>query len=54
MNRTLAAGCLLTGGGLVGYGVGVVAPYPGRAFSLTSIIVGATLIAVGSGEGRTA
>lgn len=56
MNRTLIAGLLLTVGGILGYAVGVagdvglVDPYPGRAFSVTGVMVGLTLVAVSTGE----
>ncbi|WP_199174895.1 hypothetical protein [Halegenticoccus soli] len=50
MARTLAAGVGLTAASLAGYAVGVVAAYPGRAFSVTGAMVGITLIAVGYGE----
>ncbi|WP_435358105.1 hypothetical protein [Haloarchaeobius sp. DFWS5] len=49
MNRTFAAGVALTGLGLVGYLVGLATQYTGRAFSLTGIMVGLTLMALGSG-----
>ncbi|WP_435318157.1 hypothetical protein [Haloarchaeobius sp. TZWSO28] len=52
MNRTFVAGAALTMLGLVGYGIGVVAPYPGRAFSVTGVMIGLTLAAVGSDFGR--
>lgn len=42
--RALAGGTLLVAG-LVGYGVGVYTPYPGRSFSLTAIMVGIVLVA---------
>lgn len=42
--RTLAGGGLLVAG-VVGYGVGVYTPYPGRSFSLTAIMVGIVLVA---------
>ena len=32
--------------GLVGYVVGIYVAYPGRAFSLTAIMVGVTLVAI--------
>ncbi|WP_227376428.1 hypothetical protein [Haladaptatus halobius] len=48
MNRTLAFGLALTILGLVGYLLGVVAPYPGRAFSITGVMVGITLVAIGN------
>ncbi|EJN61036.1 hypothetical protein [Halogranum rubrum] len=50
MNAERVAGVVLTVLGAVGYVVGVAAPYPGRAFSLTGVMVGLTLLAIGSGE----
>ncbi|WP_135851131.1 hypothetical protein [Halorussus salinus] len=47
MNTALAAGLALTFAGLVGYLVGLTAPYPGRAFSVTGVMVGITLLAIG-------
>jgi hypothetical protein len=32
---------------LVGYGIGLATPYPGRAFTLTGLMVGITLFIVG-------
>jgi len=56
MNGTLVAGLSLTVLSGVGYAVGVVAAYPGRAFSLTGLMVGLALLSVGGGralsEGR--
>jgi hypothetical protein len=52
MNAELAAGAALTTLGIVGYVVGVLAPYPGRAFSLSGVMVGVTLLALGSGGSR--
>lgn len=52
MNTLLGAGALLTVGGVVGYLVGVGVSYPGRAFSVTALMVGLTLFAIGSGERR--
>lgn len=49
MNAEFAAGAVLTLLGVVGYVVGVVAPYPGRAFSVSGVMVGLTLLAIGSG-----
>ncbi|GAA0251355.1 hypothetical protein ACFFQF_02450 [Haladaptatus pallidirubidus] len=46
MDRTLIAGIVLTVLGLSGYLVGVVAPYPGRAFSITGVMVGITFLAI--------
>lgn len=36
--------------GLVGYGVGVYIPYPGRAFSLTAIMAGIAVAAISESE----
>ena len=56
MNGTLVTGLSLTVLSGVGYAVGVVAAYPGRAFSLTGLMVGLALLSVGGGralsEGR--
>jgi hypothetical protein len=49
MNRTFAAGTALTVLGVVGYDLGVVAPYPGRSFSMTGLMMGLTLLAVADG-----
>ncbi|MFB6217596.1 MAG: hypothetical protein ABEH77_00195 [Halobacteriaceae archaeon] len=46
MNPALAAGVLLTVAGLVGYAAGVAAPFPGRAFAVTAVMVGVTLAAM--------
>jgi hypothetical protein len=43
--RTLGVG--LSALSLAGYLVGTVAAYPGRAFSITGLMVGVTLYAVG-------
>jgi hypothetical protein len=51
MDRVAAVGVALTVAGLVGYAIGVVAPYPGRSFSVTGVMVGLTLVAVG-GDGQ--
>lgn len=47
MDRVRAVGVALTVAAVTGYTVGVVAPYPGRAFSLSGVMVGLTLWAVG-------
>jgi hypothetical protein len=47
MDAVHASGVALTALGTVGYVAGVVAPYPGRALSLTGVMVGLTLWAVG-------
>lgn len=46
MNWTTLAGTGLFSLGLVGYAVGVYVAYSGRAFSLTAIMVGITLVAI--------
>lgn len=52
MNAALAAGVALTLVGVAGYLAGLVAPYPGRAFSVTGVMVGITLLAVGAAGGE--
>lgn len=54
MNRTLALGIALTGGGVLGYAAGIVTPYPGRAFTVTAVMVGVTLLAIGQNGGEAA
>lgn len=54
MNGTLAAGISLTLLSSVGYAIGVLTPYPGRAFSLTGVMVGLALLSVGGGRALTA
>lgn len=51
MNDALGLGLGLTAAGIVGYTVGVSAPYPGRAFSVTAVMIGITLTAVGLAGG---
>lgn len=47
MDRVSAAGIATAGLAAAGYAVGVLAPYPGRSITLTGVIVGLTLWAVG-------
>lgn len=47
MDRISGAGVALTAFSTAGYAVGVLAPYPGRAFTITGVMVGLTLWAVG-------
>ena len=47
MTRVRTAGIAVTALGTVGYGVGTFVVYPGRAFSLTALMVGITLWAIG-------
>jgi hypothetical protein len=51
MNRTLSFGVALTALGVVGYGLGIAVAYPGRSFSVTAVMVGIALLAVGYGDG---
>lgn len=48
MDRTRGAGLVITVMSLLGYVGGIVNPYPGRAFSVTGVMVGVTLIAIGT------
>lgn len=50
MQRVRMLGASATVVAVVGYGLGVFVPYPGRAFSLTLGMVGVALFAVG-GDG---
>lgn len=52
MNRRFASGFVLTVGGVAAYLLGVIVNYPGRAFSLTALMVGITLLALSTGEYR--
>lgn len=47
MNRAAGAGAVCTVGGLAGYVAGIVIPYPGRSFSITALMIGITLLAIG-------
>lgn len=53
MNTVLLIGMVLTGVGLVGYVTGISMAFPGRAFSVTAVMVGLTLVAIGRSYGRT-
>ena len=46
MNSAFAAGILFTAVGLAGYVLGMRLAYPGRAFAVTAIMVGITLVAM--------
>jgi len=54
MNRLLVAGVALVALGLAGYFVGVVVEYPGRAVSITAIMVGVTLVAIRNADAEVA
>lgn len=51
MHWLRAVGVAATVGGLAGYAVGVAVPYPGRAFSITALMVGITLVSITAGKG---
>ena len=51
MNRIFAIGAALTALGVAGYTLGIVSAYPGRAFSVTAVMVGVATLAVGYGDG---
>ena len=50
MNTVSGVGVALAVAGVVGYAAGVLAPYPGREFSLTALMVGVTVLAVGRSD----
>jgi hypothetical protein len=54
MDRTFLVGTGLTVVGVCGYVVGVLVSYPGRAFSLTALMLGITLAAIGESWGTGA
>ncbi|RMB18330.1 hypothetical protein [Haloplanus aerogenes] len=54
MDRTFTVGAGLTVVGVCGYVVGVLVTYPGRSFSLTALMVGITLAAIGDHRGASA
>lgn len=51
MNTTLALGLAMTALGFAGYAVGIRVAYPGRAFSVTLLMLGLALAAVAGTEG---
>ncbi len=52
MNRARFAGFGLSAVGVVGYAVGTAVAYAGRAFSLTAVMVGITLVATARSSER--
>jgi len=52
MNAGVIAGIALTAAGLAGYVAGIAVEYPGRALSLTAIMVGITLALISQGGGE--
>ncbi|GAB3322060.1 MULTISPECIES: hypothetical protein [Haloplanus] len=53
MDRAFLVGVALSAVGVCGYVAGLVVAYPGRAFSITAVMVGITLVAVGDGRRAT-
>lgn len=51
MNRTFLTGLVVVTIGLAGYLAGIAVAYPGRALSVTAIMIGVTLVAVGRADG---
>ncbi len=47
MNRSTISGVALSLVGFIGYVAGIYVAYPGRAFSITAVIVGIALVAIG-------
>jgi len=47
MDRSTIVGSGLFGAGILGYIVGVYVAYPGRGFTITAVMVGITLVAIG-------
>lgn len=50
MNQQTLFGSLCTALSLGGYLVALVEPYPGQSLTLSGILVGLTLIAIGGGQ----
>lgn len=48
MNREQLFGLALTVAGVAGYAAGTQVSYPGRALSVTAVMVGITLLAIGN------
>ncbi|GAA0216409.1 hypothetical protein GCM10009000_033960 [Halobacterium noricense] len=46
MDRSTIAGIVLSLIGLIGYVAGIYVAYPGRAFSITVLMVGIALVAI--------
>ncbi|MFB6308479.1 MAG: hypothetical protein ABEH35_04040 [Haloarculaceae archaeon] len=51
MHRTTALGVALSAAGIAGYAVGIYVAYPGRAFSITAVMVGVCLAVFGRRAG---
>jgi hypothetical protein len=52
MHPAAIAGAVLTLVGVAGYVAGVAVPYPGRAFSITAVMVGLTVLSIGRVPGE--
>ena len=50
MRRTRTFGIGLTALAVLGYAIGVAAPYPGRSSTIVGVMVGVTLLSIGGGE----
>jgi len=50
MQRVALLGAVVLALGLAGYAVGVETTYPGRAFSVTAVMLGIALLALGRPE----
>jgi len=50
MQRTRLFGGAVVALGVAGYVAGVAVDYPGRAFAITAVMLGVTLVAVGGGR----
>ncbi|MDY6779752.1 MAG: hypothetical protein SV760_04255 [Halobacteria archaeon] len=51
MKRLSLLGLLLAAAGLTGYVSGIYVDYTGRAFSVTAVMLGVTLVTIGAGTG---
>lgn len=47
MDRSTIGGIGLSLVGLIGYVIGIYVAYPGRAFSITAVMIGIALVAIG-------
>lgn len=52
MNTPALTGAVLSVIGTAGYVAGIAVSYPGRAFSLTAIMIGITFVLVARNDGR--
>lgn len=53
MRSTRRIGIGLATVSVLGYAIGVVAPYPGRSVSIVGLMVGVTLYAIGREDGES-